>query len=273
MKQVSRWRVFFYLIYEAGDSAWSLIVVSVYFGAFVQHVLREPGADFGWALILGNILVALLSPVLGANADVSGRRQPYLRFFVFAAAAFTAGIGFTSSFTIAVLLFMAAYICINAAFTFYTALLPAVSNEHNVSTIVGTAVGVRYAGGLITLALLSPLAPTDAEAGRVFLPMALTYLFVAMPVMYLAPDFAAKPATTLALRQAYARIAQTFREARQHSDLFKFLIADFLYENAAAAVITLMGLYARNIMGFTASELEAVFIPANMLVRQDKITA
>ncbi|MBI3343769.1 MAG: MFS transporter [Gammaproteobacteria bacterium] len=261
MKPVCWWRVWSYLVYESADSAWSLIVVSVYFGAFVQYALGEPEADFGWALTAGNVIVALLSPLLGASADVSGRRQPYLRVFVFAAAAFTAGIEFAPSFAIAVLLFTVAYVCVNAAFTFYTALLPAVANECNVSTVVGIAVGSGYAGGLATLALLSPLAPTDAEAGRVFVPMALIYLLLAFPAMYLAPDFEARRAPALALRQAYARIAQSLGQARRHRDLYKFLIADFLYENAAAAVITLMGLYARNVVGFAAAELTALFIP------------
>lgn len=75
MKPVRGWKVLSYLVYESADSAWSLIVVSVYFGAFVQHALHEPEADFGWALTAGNAIVALLSPLLGASADVSGRRQ------------------------------------------------------------------------------------------------------------------------------------------------------------------------------------------------------
>jgi UMF1 family MFS transporter len=40
------------------------------------------------------------------------------------------------------------------------------------------------------------------------------------------------------------------------------LIGDFLYENAVASIITLMGLYARNVMGFQAHELAALFGPA-----------
>ena len=39
-------------------------------------------------------------------------------------------------------------------------------------------------------------------------------------------------------------------------------MADFLYENAVASVITLMGLYSRNIMGFSASQLATLFGPA-----------
>jgi len=49
---------------------------------------------------------------------------------------------------------------------------------------------------------------------------------------------------------------------KKYRFLFFFLVGDFLYENAVASVITLMGLYSRNIMGFSARELEWVFGPA-----------
>jgi MFS-type transporter involved in bile tolerance (Atg22 family) len=39
-------------------------------------------------------------------------------------------------------------------------------------------------------------------------------------------------------------------------------MGDFLYENAVASVITLMGIYSRNVMGFKASELTLVLGPA-----------
>ena len=81
---LSWWQILYrYSIFEAADSGWSLIIVSTYFGTFLQVVLKEPGADFGWAVTLAALIIAVISPLLGAAADASGRRQPYLRFFVF----------------------------------------------------------------------------------------------------------------------------------------------------------------------------------------------
>jgi MFS transporter, UMF1 family len=123
-------------------------------------------------------------------------------------------------------------------------------------------VGVGYAGGLVCLLTLGRMVPTDALAGRVFLPMSLIYLAFAFPAMYLAPDFAATRASRIDVRAAYQRLRQTFHEAQRYKYLFRFLIGDFLYENAVASVITLMGLYSRNVMGFKASELTLLFGPS-----------
>lgn len=254
--------LFKYSIFESGDSAWSLLIVSTYFGTFLQAVLKQPGASFGWAVTIGALVVAVASPLLGAAADHSGRRQPYLRVFTFAVVVLTAALGFTSTVWVAMALFILAYIAVNGAFTFFTAMLPAVSTEKNVSTVISMSVGIGYAGGLACMLLLGKLVPTDQQAGRIFLPMAIAYLLFAFPAMYLSPDFERKSTHTLDIRAAYKRIAQTFREARQHRLLFRFLVGDFLYENAVASVITLMGLYSRNIMGFSAGELTALFGPA-----------
>jgi len=257
------WKILWkYSIFEAGDSAWSLIIVSTYFGAFLQVVLKEPGANLGWAVTAGALIIAIISPVLGAAADNAGRRQPYLRFFVFGAVVSTAGLAWATTVPIAMLLFIVAYICVNGAFTFFSAMTPAVADERNVAKVVSMTVGVGYAGGLICLLTLSRLVSNDDLAGRVFLPMSLIYLALAFPAMYLAPDFAATGASKIDVPAAYARIRQTFHEARRYQQLFRFLVGDFLYENAVASVITLMGLYSRNVMGFKSSELTALFGPS-----------
>lgn len=126
------WR---YSIFEAGDSGWSLIIVSTYFGTFLQVVLKEPGADFGWAVTTGALIIALISPILGAAADNSGRRQPYLRVFVFGVVLSTAGLAWAATVPVAMALFILAYICANGAFTFFSAMTPAVSDERNVATV------------------------------------------------------------------------------------------------------------------------------------------
>jgi len=251
-----------YSLFEAGDSAWSLIIVSTYFGTFLQVVLKEPGANLGWAVTAGALIIAAISPVLGAAADNSGRRQPYLRFFVFGVVLSTAALAWATTVPVAMLLFVLAYICVNGAFTFFTAMIPAVSDQRNVAGVVSMTVGVGYAGGLICLLTLGRLVPNDELAGRVFLPMSLIYLAFAFPAMYLAPDFTATRASKIDVQAAYKRLRQTFQEARRYKYLFRFLVADFLYENAVASVITLMGLYSRNVIGFKASELTLLFGPS-----------
>lgn len=257
------WEVLFrYSLFEASDSAWSLIIVSTYFGTFLQTTFRQSGSSLGWCVTAGAVIVAALSPILGTNADNTGRRQPYLRFFAVGVALCTAALAWVGSAASAMLFFVLAYVCTHAAFTFFAAMIPAVSHERNVGTVIGMTVGVGYAGGLACLLLLSRLVPSDDLAHRVFLPMALIYLALALPAMYLAPDFPARTAPRIDIGAAYRRIRQSFHQTRKHRYLFIFLVGDFFYENAVASVITLMGLYSRNVIGFHSHELAGLFGPA-----------
>src|SRR5438105_576537 len=105
-RTLSPWQVFYkYSLFEAGESAWSLIVVSIYFGTFWQVVLKQPGAHFGWAVTLAALVIAIASPLLGASADQTGRRQPYLRVFVISAAVCTAALTWTSTASSAIVFF------------------------------------------------------------------------------------------------------------------------------------------------------------------------
>ena len=252
------WR---YSTFEAADSAWSLIVVSTYFGAFVQVVLKRPGTEFGWAVTVASLIVALASPLVGSAADLRGRRQPYLRTCVAGVVVFTGVLGFVDTVWAAFACFISAYICANAGFTLFTAMLPAVSEEKSISVIASMTVGLGYVGGLLCIVGFGALAASDTRLPLVFVAMAAVYFVFAFPAMFFSADFPARRASA-DLRLAYGRIRNTFREARRHRHLFQFLIGDFLYENAVASVITVMGLYSRNVMGFPTSELRGIFAPA-----------
>ena len=71
------WRILWkYSIFEAGDSAWSLIIVSTYFGAFLQVVLKEPGANLGWAVTTGALIIAVIFPILALPPTIAGGASP-----------------------------------------------------------------------------------------------------------------------------------------------------------------------------------------------------
>lgn len=256
------WKVASWQVYEAGDSGWSLIVYTTYFSIFVQDVLHRGAVAYGTAATIGGFIIALLSPLLGAAVDISGRRQPYLRFFGFLTVILTALIGFTHSYPLAVTLFVLAYVAVNGGFNFFTSMVPAVSTEANVSSVISGAVGISYLSNIVLLGAMSVIAPKGPDAGLVFLPMAIIYLIYTLPAMFIAPDFVQRSERRLDIKGAYARIIGTLHEASKHKHLFRFLIADFVYENAVASVIALMVVYSRNAMGFQSNEILWLFGPA-----------
>jgi UMF1 family MFS transporter len=140
-------------------------------------------------------------------------------------------------------------------------MLPAVSSPETLERDMGMTVGIGYVGGLLCLIGL-PLILGKLSPGGMFVPMAIVYALFAIPAMFISRDFPRVSRDRFELRSAYKNVAETFRTARANKTIFRFLITDFLYENAVASVITLMGVYCTTVMGFAPAELSAVFGPA-----------
>src|SRR5690606_16185655 len=68
--------------FDWANSAFPTVILTFVFSAyFTTAVAASPEAgtaQWGWALAVSGILIALASPVLGAIADMSGRRKPWL---------------------------------------------------------------------------------------------------------------------------------------------------------------------------------------------------
>src|SRR5664279_1879671 len=68
----------------AAQPYFTLITTFVFAPYFATHVAADPASGqslWGFATAAAGLLIALLSPVLGAIADASGRRKPWIAAF------------------------------------------------------------------------------------------------------------------------------------------------------------------------------------------------
>jgi MFS transporter, UMF1 family len=259
--RVAWWRVLSWQMYDFADTIYSMNVYTIYFGWYLASAFGLTSTSFGWALTIANVLVAFSSPLLGAMSDASQRRLPFLRFFAVATAVTTALIGFSNSYVWAVALFALSYFAYNSAGNFYQALLPGLCNEKNVSRVSGIGVGLGYVGSIFGVVIMLLLIKGPEQYRLAFPISAALFFLIALPCLTLVPDFA--PATRkvkLDLGAAYRRVADTLSHARSFPGLFRFLVADFIYENAIAAVIGFMAVYSKTVVGFTDGDVQMFLI-------------
>jgi len=258
---VSRWRIFSWQMYDFADTIYSMNVYTLYFGLFIASAFGRNSTDFGAAVTVANLLVAVTSPLLGAMSDASQRRLPFLRFFAILTAISTALIAFSGSYLMAVALFAISYICYSTAGNFYQALLPGLASEQNVSRVSGIGVAMGYVGSIFGVVSMMLLVKGPEQHYLVFPASAALFLLFALPGLTVVPDFA--PPTRRVkfdVVDAYRRVADTLTHARRYPGLFLFLIADFIYENAIMSVITFMAVYAKATVGFSDADLQTFFI-------------
>jgi UMF1 family MFS transporter len=162
---------------------------------------------------------------------------------------------------IVIALFVVANASYQAALMFYDALLPSVSTPENWGKVSGLGVGLGYFGGLIGFLAVPTITGlvygTGYANAATFIPTAILYLLFALPCFFLVKEkhyTVREKSEKLSFRRTLTNTWRTIMEARKYKGLFIFLISNFFYSDALNTVITAMGIYSTEVIGFTPSE-------------------
>jgi UMF1 family MFS transporter len=271
--------------YDWANSAIAAIIVTFVFPTYFSQMVAGPGSagaeDWGLALGVSGVLVAVTAPFVGAVADRSGRLKPWLAALTVAAALFTAGLWFVrpmeSDVLLALVLVALANVAIELATVFYNALLPRLAPPHLVGRLSGWGWAAGYAGGLAALVLCLTLLikanppppfldPATAEPIRATAVLTGLWLLVFSLPLFL---FVAEPRVAgMPLGQAvsggWTELKSTLRKAWGHGVLLRFLIARMLYTDGLAALFAFGGIFAAQRFQFRLDEVLMLGIVLNV---------
>jgi len=274
-----------WISYDWAISAFNTLVGTFIYNAYFVRSFA-PNEDVGTALwsrgvVASAILIAILSPILGAVADRSGRRRRYLILMTLACAGATALLTFVSpSDTHAVLKALTIYVFANVAFematVLYNAFLPELVGEDRIGRVSGFGWGIGYIGGLVTMvaALLFFVRP---ELRLGFLPTtdgfhirATNLLVAAWVVVFSLPMFLfvkerQERSAKVDVAGAFRELRHTFAEVRRYREIVKFLAARLVYNDALVAVFVFGSIYAIGTFGFDEGEVLVFGIVLNVV--------
>ncbi len=267
-----RLSLFGWLSYDFANTIFSMNILTMYFAQWIIIDLGYPDIYYSTAYSISMIAVALTLPILGHRSDLKSNRKWYLVVFTFGCIAVTMFMGI-SVFAISDVAILAMLALVSVAIAnyfyegglvFYNALLPSVSNEKNIGRISGLGVGLGYVGAIVGLLLIQPVVDGVIPwipAGRqsAFLPTAMLFLLFFLPtLLFLNDKQATVPVSSGSM--GLRRLWKDLKEARKYRGAFRFLIADFLFEDAIATLIIFMAVYAERVMGFPDSVKVSLFI-------------
>jgi UMF1 family MFS transporter len=208
------------------------------------------------------LVVALLSPVLGAVSDYAGAKKRFLAFFTLLGAAATAAMFFVGhgDTGLASTLFVIALIGGSAALVFYEALLPHIVRDGEVDRVSTAGYALGYLGGGVLLAInivmmANPswffLSGRDAAVRASLASVALWWVVFSIPLFRHVPEPRALerddrhdgPAVGAAIR----RLLQTLRELRRYRQAFLLLLAFFVYNDGIQTIIRMATTYGTEI--------------------------
>ncbi len=281
----NRRAVFAWSLYDFANSSFTTLVVTfIYAAYFTKGIAENEIAGTGqWsiAVTITALVVALLSPYLGAIADRGGYRKRFLLITTVVGAGGSAVLFFPQQGEVvfALVVFTVANIAFEMGMVFYNAYLPDLAPPEKIGRISGYGWGLGYLGGLLCLVVAlfafvqteTPLFGFSTDGGAHIratnLLVAAWYAVFALPLFLWVKD---RPAPPLApgrslLRMASRQLMGTFTEIRQrYRQIVRFLVARLIYNDGLITIFAFGGIYAQGTFGFETAEIILFGIALNV---------
>src|SRR6202034_193754 len=242
----------------AAQPFFTLITTFVFAPYFATHVAADPASGqslWGFATAAAGLIIALLSPVLGAIADASGRRKPWIAAFGALLVVGASLMWFGSPGNVEVipgLLLAYAIATIGAEFAivFNNSMMPTLVPPEKIGRLSGSGWATGYVGGILSLIFVLGFLAANPETGRTllgFTPLfgldpvthqgdritgpltGIWFVVFVLPMFLLTPDYPAKRPVREALRTGLIELRHTLGELPQRKSMAAFLLANMIY--------------------------------------------
>ena len=277
--------LFSWALFGWANSPMPTLIMTFIFPAYFSRALvgdEVRGQSlWGYGVAVSSLILAILSPLLGAIADAAGRRKPWLAGFTGLCILASAALWFVAPGPGAV---AAALVIVGLANIGYgfgvvvnNAMLPDLVPADRVGRWSGWGWALGYAGGLAALLLalaglmggespwLSLGADKSLQVRAVGPFVALWFLLFGWPIFVFTPDH---PATGIGARAAVARglkaLAEILGTLRGHRNVALFLIAQMIYSDGLVALFTFGGVYAAGAFHMSLAQVTAFGILLNV---------
>jgi UMF1 family MFS transporter len=268
----------------AAEPFFTLITTFVFAPYFATHVAADPASGqslWGFTTAAAGFLIALMSPVLGAIADASGRRKPWIAAFgallvIGSCLMWFGKPGDVSVIPPLLLAYGIATIGVEFATVFNNAMMPTLVPPERIGRLSGNGWATGYVGGILSLILVLGFLAANPETGRTlfgFMPLfgldpvthqgdritgpltAIWFIIFVLPMFLLTPDYPAKRRISEALREGLTELRQTLAELPKRKSLAAFLLANMIYTDGLVSLFAFGGIYAAGTFGWNTIEI------------------
>ena len=261
-------------MYDFANQPFTTLVVTFIYGTFFTKVIAENEivGTMLWSrgITITAIIVALLSPIMGAIADRGGYRKLYLIFWTWVSIIGALILWFPVEGQ--VVFALTAFIIGNVGFemggVFCNAFLPEITTKKNIGRVSGYGWSFGYVGGLIALAIalllfVNPDIPifnldksTHEHIRATNIMVAIWFAIFSIPTfLFVNQEKRPKQKIKPMIIESIIQVRNTFRNVRQYKEMTKFLIARLIYNDGLITVFAFGGIYAAGTFGFSFQDI------------------
>ncbi len=268
-----RSRIFVWTLFDFANTAFSVIIVTVIYSKYFSNYVTD-GQRWLWGLAVSvsMVIAALLSPPLGAIADVSRNRKRFLLMFTLLSVSCTALMFFVQKGDIlsGFILFVFANIGFEAGLVFYDAFLPNLTEKKNFGRVSGYGFAMGYVGALAVLLIVMVILPSAESPDYYFyirfsfIVAAVFFLLFSAPLfLFVSEPRISEPIKKDLLKEGINKSFNTFKAIffhKKHPAVSRFLFAFFLYNDAIITIIAFASIFASNILKMNDEEIILFFV-------------
>lgn len=294
-QQVPRKGIWSWMLFDwASQPFHTLILTFVFAPYFTSQVASSDVAGqtyWGYAVGIAGLIIALLSPVLGALADATGPRKPWIFGFSLLGVLGSLGLWWVlpnasdGMLILGLIAFGTALIGFEFAAVFNNAMMPDLVPREALGKLSGSSWALGYVGGLLCLVLMLGFMVADPQSGKTLLGATplfgldpashqgdrasgpLTAIWLALfiiPLFLFTPDQPKRAQTLGAVRRSLASLWSTIRNLPKSQSLLNFLLSSMLYRDALNGLYAFGGIYAAGVLQWSIVQIGIFGILANV---------
>jgi len=272
-------------LFDWANSAFTTLVVTFIYATYFSQAFApdEVTGTARWSRAVGlsAVIIALLSPILGAAADKGGKRKRYLAMTTVTAVIATILLTFVkpsmpSGALLAAGLFVVGNVGFELGMVFYNSFLPTIASPQRIGRVSGYGWGVGYVGGLVCLVValvgfVQPETPWFGISTADNFNVRATNLLVAgwfgvfsLPLFLFVREHPV-PGVGFDVAGTLRELKQTVQNVRRYREIVKYLIAHLVYNDGLVTVFAFGAIYAAGTFGMSFSEVILFGIVLNVV--------
>ena len=260
--------------YDFANSSFTTIVVTfIYSAFFADYIVGNSSLGqiyWGNAVTICAIIIAILSPIMGAIADQGGLRKTFLFFWTMICIIFSVLLYFPIKGDIyfALGVFIVANVAFEMGCVFCNAYVPSLTTKKNMGKISGYGYAFGYLGGLlalvvglVTIALPDqPMFGITTENGQNFRSMNLLvaiwfFIFSIPTFLWLKKDNKKNHINKNLIKNSFKQLSITYRDIKKYKNTVRFLIARLFYNDALITIFSFGGIIAKGVYNFNLEKM------------------
>jgi len=238
-----------WVLFDLANTVYAASLTYLFTPYFTER-FADARTSIGVTTTVSMLLAGLLSPLLGALTDHTGRARGLLTVATLAnvAVMFAWGGGGSAASLLAGL--FVANVSYQSALTFYNALLPSVAAPGREGWLSGIGTGVGYFGNVVVLASLMLVPPASFAEAPAYLAFAGgAFLVFALPCLVLVRDRrpVADGPLAPAVVASWRSLGATLRSLPQKPALLWFLVGNFFVVDVMNTAIQFFGDFVKEV--------------------------